>query len=270
MANILKEQINSADQLKTLLGDFKRKERPPLSNYIPDPVKHTKYVEKGIASAYKFDTGVFVSFDLGHMLDIIYMSKSKESLMECLEAIRDEEQKPVVVEHVYREGRDELLGIPNKVLRRMSRVGEFEKPMPPRFAVQATDEALPMLLDIFGQYFDPYTERIPDASELKRLIDMDGICVIKEKEDIIGMVVFEKSVGNLHLRYWWVSPSHRNNGIGADLLKAYFNAGYDCKRQFLWVFSDNTNAIEKYKHYGFEFDGTADEIYVMKLKKIKL
>lgn len=264
MATIFKEQIYSADQLKSLISDFKRKEHPPLSNYIPDPVKHTKYVEKGIASEYKSDTGIFISFDLGHMVDIIYMSKSKEALTECLKAIRDEEKKPVVVEHVFREGRDEQLGIPNKLLRRMSRVGEFVKPLPPRLAEQATYEDIPKLLDIFSQYFDPYTERIPDTEELKRLIDRDGIFIIKEKEDVIGMVVFEKSVGNLHLRYWWVSPFHRSNGIGGDLLKAYFNAGYDCKRQFLWVFSDNANAIEKYKHYGFEFDGTADEIYVMK------
>ncbi len=263
MSNILKEQINSVEQLKRTFSNFKRKEKTALSNYIPDPTKHTKYVENGITSAYKFDAGIFLTFDLGYMVDVIYMTKSKDSLMNCLEIIQEDAKKPLVVEHVFREGRDEQLGIPTKLLRRMSRVGVFEKPLPSRFAEQATYEDIPELLDIFSQYFDPYTERIPDVEELKRLIGMDGIRIIREKEDIIGMVVFEKSVGNLHLRYWWVSSSHRNKGIGADLLKAYFNVGFDCKRQFLWVFSDNTNAIDKYRHYGFEFDGTADEIFVI-------
>lgn len=263
MAYNLKEQIKSSDQLKTIIGDFKRKARSVLSNYIPDPTTHTKFIESGKAFVYTFEPGVFISFDLGNMVVVTYMIKSKDDLMDCLEVIRNDTKKPVVVEHVFREVRDIPIGIPNKLLRRMSRVGVFEKPCSPRYTEHASYKDIPKLLDIFSHYFDPYTERIPDVDELKRLIELDGICVIKEKEDIIGMVVYEKSFGNLHLRYWWVSSTYRNKGIGADLLKAYFNAGYECKRQFLWVFSDNTNAIEKYRHYGFEFDGTADEIYVI-------
>lgn len=263
MAILKKEPLYSVNQLNRIISDFKRREKTAITNYIPDPTRHKECVESGQASLYIFETGVFISFDLGHMADVIFVSKSSDDVMKCLECIREEIKKSVVAERVFREDKDIGIGIPNKLLRRMSRVGHFEKPSSTLFAEKASINDIPGISDIFRQYFDPLTERIPDNKELERLIGIEGIWIIRENDGIIGMVVYEKISCNQHLRYWWVSPSHRNKGIGADLLKAYFNAGCECRRQFLWVFSDNANAIEKYRHYGFEFDGTADEIYVI-------
>ncbi len=53
--------------------------------------------------------------------------------------------------------------------------------------------------------------------------------------------------------------------MGADLLKDFFFIQAEgVSVNSFWVFSDNTNAIERYKHYGFSFDGLADEIYIVK------
>ena len=199
------------------------------------------------------------------MLKTIFISKKVDDLTGCLEYIRKDLDKPVVVEHVFREGKDKQIGIPDRILRRMSRSGNFnESKQPSERVVKAVVSDIPEINYIFSKYFDPFTERIPDDDELNRLVRMDGISVIRDDGRIVGMVIYEKSISNNHLRYWWVSPHYRNKGVGADLLRDYFFSGYACRRQFLWVFSDNLNAIEKYLHYGFEFDGTADEIYVIK------
>lgn len=57
-----------------------------------------------------------------------------------------------------------------------------------------------------------------------------------------------------------VSPNHRKQGIGSELLKAFENAGY--KKGFhklsLNVDEDNTNAYQLYKKNGFEYESTFD------------
>lgn len=265
MTVIQKESLKSVEQLKKILDDFKRIEKSTLSNYIPDPVAHKKWVESGRSFIHYFDSSIFISYDAGNMIEVTFLSKSRDKIMECLDFIKNGTDKPVVVEHVFREGKDEQIGSPTCVLRRMSRSGNFETPtLPSKRVEKATFEDITEILDIFNCHFDPLTERIPDNEELKRLILINGISIIRENNQIVGMVIYEKNTTNIHLRYWWVSPSSRNKGVGSNLLKDYFHEGHECKRQFLWVFSDNMNAIEKYLHYGFKFDGTADEIYIIR------
>lgn len=265
MVIIKKEPLVSLNQLKQTLADFKRKEREAISNYIPDPNTYKKWVESGSSCIYSFDTGLFILYDGGHMLETVFASKAEADIVECLYHIKNDLGKPIVVEHVFREGKDRQIGTPDCVLRRMSRSGDFKETSRPSECVEkAVVGDIPEIRDIFNDYFNPFTERIPDQKELERLVGMGGISIIRDCGRIAGMVIYEKSAYNIHLRYWWVSPSYRNRGVGGDLLRDYFRNGHECKRQFLWVFSDNLNAIEKYRHYGFEFDGTADEIYVIK------
>lgn len=267
MGTLRKQSLNSVEQLKKAIGDFKRLNRTVLTNYIPDQGMHTRMVERGGASVYTFEGGMVMTFDKCIMLEAIFISVLNKDVKEWLDEISAESGKPVVAEHVFREGKDITLPSPDHVLRRMSRIGAFETAEAPSGRVEkAKTKDIPAIRALFNDYFNPLTERIPDDGELERLIDNDGISIIRCKGGISGMVIYEKNASNIHLRYWWVSPEQRGRGIGADLLRDYFCSGIGCRRQFLWVFSNNTDAIEKYRHYGFEFDGVADNIYIANTK----
>lgn len=257
--------LDSIEELKTLFGNFKHEHCPVVTNYVPTQNLFSKWISEGTAHVYEFDPAIFVTNDKGFMIEATFMSNDVSCISICTSIIRRLCEKPVVIERVIRENKDISVGHPSKILRRMSRSGSSDSfPAPSERVVKATSEDIPAIQNIFNVFFDQFTERIPDRDELQRLIENNGISLIFDKGTVAGMVVYEKTGINLHLRYWWVSPDHRNKGIGADLLRDYFENGRDCKRQFLWVFSDNTDAISKYRHYGFEFDGVADEIYIYK------
>lgn len=257
--------LDSTEELKTLFGNFKHEHSHVVTNYVPTQNLFSKWISEGTAHVYEFDPAIFVTNDKGFMIEAIFMTNDVSCISICSSIIRRLCEKPVVIERVIRENKDISVGHPSKILRRMSRSGSSDSfPAPSERVVKATSEDIPAIQNIFNVFFNQFTERIPDRDELQRLIENNGISLIFDKGTVAGMVVYEKTGINLHLRYWWVSPDHRNKGIGADLLRDYFENGRDCKRQFLWVFSDNTDAISKYRHYGFEFDGVADEIYIYK------
>lgn len=255
----------STDEIKTLITDFKKSNKNILTNYIPDPKLFSKWNNKDRTKVFLFDSGIFIVYENSLMAETIFMISTNKNFKAYLNIIREKLGCPVVVERVYRENKDVLIDSPNSILRRMSRTGIFDEELiSSEIVKKANIEDLPSIERIFNNNFNPFTERIPDKAELKALIDHEGISVIKENEEIIGMIIYEKAPASIHLRYWWMSSQHRNKGYGSKLLKDYFKAGKECKRQFLWVFSDNSDAIAKYHHYGFKFDGIADEIYVIK------
>lgn len=257
------KSLDSIEQLKKLVGDYKRQNKSAITNYIPDSALHTKWVTSGLASIYIFDGGYLVCFDNGTMLECLFMTVSEDKLKGWMREISIKTGRPVVVEHVVREGRDRTISDPAFKLRRMSRIGEFENLRKSSDRIEkAIEKDIQPIQDIFRDHFNPLTERIPDEAELRRLIHDKGISIVRNDGEIIGMVIYEKKQSSIHLRYWWVAPKQRGKGVGSELLHDYFCAGSECKRQFLWVFSDNSNAIDKYRHYGFEFDGVSDNIYI--------
>lgn len=267
MESIEKELLVSADELKRKIGDFKRQNRSAVTNYIPDPQLHTLWAESGAAYTYTFDGGILVTFDKGIMLETVFIANSCEDVRDWMRRVSIEWGRPVVVEHVVREGKDAIISSPDRILRRMSRCGVFEDLEKSSDRVEkATVKDIPVLKDILQNYFDPLTERLPDEEELEKLIHNRGISIIRDMNGIAGMVIYEKNPSSIHLRYWWVAPDQRGRGIGSALLRDFFYSGSECRRQFLWVFSDNSDAIDKYRHYGFEFDGVADYMYVIKDK----
>lgn len=267
MEILKKEPLVSVDQLKRIIGDFKRHNRFATTNYIPNLKLHSLWASSGSAYIYTFEGGIMVTFDNGTMLDTIFIANSGDDVRAWMKTISIKCGRPVVVEHVVREGKDTVISSPDHILRRMSRCGVDEDSGKSSDCVEkAREEDIPIIREIFHLYFDPLTERIPDEEELEKLIHNRGISIIRDKNGITGMVIYEKNPSSIHLRYWWVAPEQRGRGVGSALLREYFNSGSDRRRQFLWVFSDNSDAIDKYRHYGFEFDGVADYIYVIKDK----
>lgn len=55
-----------------------------FTNYIPDRTLHEKWVEQGNAFVFTFDNGIYIVFDCEFMLNIIFISRSKEEINDCL------------------------------------------------------------------------------------------------------------------------------------------------------------------------------------------
>jgi acyl carrier protein len=114
------------------------------------------------------------------------------------------------------------------------------------------------------QLLDPFADQIPEEDELRTAAERQTILIARQNEGIGGLLIFEKSGLTATLRYWYVGPNSRDQGIGARLIKTFFGLSRACRRILLWVVSDNGSSIEKYAHYGFRRDPLVDQIMIRK------
>lgn len=253
-------KIQSEEELKSIVGKCKAEGWNKFSNYFPNPLAHKAWVENGDLAFLSVSETAFISHDRKTFREILFFSKSREDFEKCILAVKDKIRRPFSIE-IVTKGETQPHESSSALLKRMSRTGN-----PPSFAISpsvshADDNDIDYIQEIFKGHFHPVLERVPDRKELSDLAQSRSISVYKDKDGkIAGMIIYEVSKTSIHLRYWWVDPDFRNRGIGSSLLADFFEAGRGTQRQYLWVFSDNKNAIKRYRHFGFEFDGMNDEI----------
>lgn len=126
--------------------------------------------------------------------------------------------------------------------------------------VTATSEDLPLIKLFLEENFDVYAERIPTIKELEKLSETTYL--IKQRNSIAAILISEINGYTEELRYWLVDKEYRENGFGSILMKYFFNHNASTTRFLLWVQENNENAIEKYKHFGFEKDNL--NMYILK------
>lgn len=265
MAEFRDKRLETLDELKNIINDFRRKYRNYNTNYVPNALKYTKWINAKTATINYSKNNIYLLNDASFMLEAIYFSTDDDTIINDLQYIADTKNKVVVLERVFKPKIAKYIGIPDYELNRMS----CQKPAISES--HSDDDITYAVLDdtnnirkIFDNYFNKYIEQIPTDEELTSLINNNCILLIKHDITIIGLCIYEHIGCNMYLRYWWVNQNFRGKGIGGRLLNTFFTIKPDIKRYILWVFSDNENAISKYKHYGFEFDGTSDEIYCIK------
>lgn len=117
------------------------------------------------------------------------------------------------------------------------------------------------------KHFDAVAEQLPEKEDVISWIENGGLYLYKENEEILGIVIFEINGTTSFLRYWFVNPLHRDKKIGSKLLNQFFYRSRECKRLLFWVIGSNTNAIERYKHFGFKSENLYN--YVITNKRIK-
>jgi hypothetical protein len=88
------------------------------------------------------------------------------------------------------------------------------------------------------------------------------VLVIRSGNAIAGQLFFEATGQSSLLRHWLVDSAHRDQRVGARLMRRYFAECTDVRRFVLWVISDNVNAIDRYRHYGYERDGLIDQVLI--------
>jgi len=109
---------------------------------------------------------------------------------------------------------------------------------------------------------DPLTDQIPDEDEIREAIARGNLIVVRRGNSVGGLLLFETVGVTSHLRYWYVDDTARSQGIGARLIRQFFRLTGSSRRWILWVVSDNSDAIAKYRHYGFRPDALVDRIMI--------
>lgn len=105
-----------------------------------------------------------------------------------------------------------------------------------------------------AEQLDKFAEQLPEPEEIQTAVTKCNILLARRGEVFGGILFFETTGLSTVLRYWFVNPEFHSQGIGSRLIKTFFYLCKDSRRVTLWVISDNNNAINKYKHYGFRQD----------------
>ena len=109
---------------------------------------------------------------------------------------------------------------------------------------------------------DPFSEQVPDLSQLVEKAAAGSILIVRLNSTLAGVLIYETTGLTTTLRYWHVDGRYRNQGVGADLMHAFFRLCQNSRRFLLWVIANNTDAISKYEHYGFQVDELVDDIVI--------
>lgn len=261
--------VKSFEELQQKVAEIRSLRLGFVTNFFPDPVKNSLWVDKGDCYIERVNNTLFIvrksqAFwnvffcsttldELGAGLEVFHSQNSGKALM--YDIVGREIQCQTLVELFKAKGCTEATS-----LVRMNRMTEPMVYDPDSAIRYATEEDLPLIREQLHQYFDERTEQIPYDEELKDYTKQRHILVCEENGVISGFLIFELNATTLYLRYWFTHPDYRDKKVGSRLLRRYFEEGKDTKRQLFWVIRTNDNAIKRYKHYGFKEENMYDYI----------
>ena len=145
-------------------------------------------------------------------------------------------------------------------LVRAGRAGESPFATGDVLADWAEESDCASLLRLIESAFDPYAEQLPTLYEVEAAVRQQQVLVVKYNREVAGSLFFETQGFASTVRFWVVAEEYRALRVGSALMSAYFNSQNTVRRFTLWVNACNTNAIQKYGHYGYAPDGLVDHV----------
>ena len=251
--------------------DQARRAGPLVTNFYPVPDKLQRSIERG--ELFSISAGP-VLLVLRRDRDFLHLSFVAPTAAELATAVREQLAQvgeTITVDLLGPRARlAELVAVlthagfaDHCVLQRMTRVtSEVTATSPdPQIKLAGPDDA-PALAAMIDAAHDRHAEQLPTEDELARAAADRQILVIKSGAAIAGVLFFEVTGQSSLLRHWLVDPACRDQRIGARLMRRYFADCSDVRRFLLWVVSDNDNAIDRYRHYGYQPDGLIDQVLI--------
>jgi hypothetical protein len=118
------------------------------------------------------------------------------------------------------------------------------------------------VLGLLEASFDRFADQLPLAREIEAAIAARQILAVEPAGKLAALLFFETQGFTSAVRYWAVAEEYRARRLGAVLMRRYLESHSAVRRFTLWVVADNQNAVEKYRHYGYEPDGLVDHVLV--------
>lgn len=146
------------------------------------------------------------------------------------------------------------------LLQRMARIGRPEA-MAESSQIEIAGKAdCPAVLELIENSFDRHGEQIPMLYEIESAVENRQILAAWRDGELAGLLYFETQGFASAVRFWAVAKKFHGRKIGSALMQHYFKTQESVRRFTLWVNSENQNAIEKYRHYGYAPDGLMDQV----------
>jgi GNAT superfamily N-acetyltransferase len=255
--------------------DQVRRAGPLVTNFYPVPAKLQRSIERGELFSMMAGNVLFV---LRRDRGFLHLSFVASTAAELAAALRE------LVASVADTVTVDVLGPHERVaelaerfvqagfrrhcaLHRMTKTTKQPALSPPPAVpdpevVFASRDDAAALAGMLETALDRHAEQIPDEDEMTRAASDRQVLVIRSGTHIAGLLFFEVTGQSSLLRHWLVDPAHRDQRIGARLMRRYFADCKDVRRFLLWVISENHNAIDRYRHYGYLEDGLIDQVLI--------
>lgn len=267
------KRVTSFEEVQSLVSEIRGLKMGFVTNFFPDPFKVSLWCKHDSFFHVCYGNTIFFLRKRSRLVNLYYCATGEGVLKDNLSTFLKEHDQPFLVVDIV--GGDSVLSCKqlfvdkgfeeHTTLVRMSRVGgPSVHERVPGVVSEATDQDISSILDLYHQYFDPYSEQIPLQEELFQWVSSKSILVSRVGEKVVGFLIYELIGVTLYLRYWFVHPDYRDCKIGASLFREFFYRGKMTKRQLFWVITSNENAIKRYMHYGFSQERMFDHVLIRK------
>lgn len=268
--------VLSRDELTQAVGDVPRSGSGYLTSFFSSSAKIESWITAGVLSILKVKNALLILRSDANIVRINHIAADLQALQIALAALADRLPTSVLVADLV--GRAGSLYdvtdayrrngfVVHKCLTRMQRTGPYSLQAADTAGVEpAASDDVSNLHAFMKRWLDPLSEKIQQPAELAVAVAANQVLVIRHGSELAGILIYEASGVSTILRYWHVAGHHRDKGIGARLMRAFLHRRGSSQRITLWVMSDNSGAITKYRHYGFEDEGLTDVIMVRQLE----
>lgn len=269
------DKITSIAEIVAKVASVRDMGRGFVTNFFLNEPKHTLWIGKGVLFAEWVGDTYFIIKQNAGFWNVFYTSTSIDALTASLQAFsQNHHDCTLMLDIVGRKDSCEQVasclasigfGDYCRLVRMWTKTPEQSELATNNVSFAAKDDAATVHA-LLHQFFDEQTEQLPYLEELEDLAATNQVLILKQDGKLAGFVVFELSKVSLYLRYWFVHPDFRNQGVGSLLFNRYFYEGRNTKRAQHWVICTNDNAIKRYRHYGYTEENMFD--YVLTNKNI--
>lgn len=260
-------KLTDFSEYSSFRKSFKKDFPKMVSNLTAFPSEIMDWIRNGELYVVESFNGWILIHSKEIVSNLFFISPSyadAEKTIEAFKKLNNWKANPIVIEEISKSTTPSLNIPVNMTLTRMTRSGSIPHINDIGKGIQyATTIDKEKIRKILLENFDPCCESIPSIDEIEDLILKDSVVLFCKNGNIMGLMICEKDKSTIHLRYWWVSPCMRNAGVGSSLLNEFFRMGEKTTRQILWVNVDNENAINRYKHFGFEQELMFDYVHIL-------
>ena len=205
---------------------------------------------------YNFSKLLFFSKDI-KKIDWTVISDKKLTLSILLRKSKLDNWKSIF-DKIKLEGKFKSRG---KYVRMTIPLSEQGFELEPSKAINnPVDYELDELQKLLEENFDIYAEYIPSLNDLKDF--QASTYIIKESNKIAAFAICQNIGTTKELRFLLVLKEHRGKGYGNLLMKYCAAADKSINRFFLWVNTENKEAINLYKKLGFTEDDILNYILI--------
>lgn len=255
---------------------FRLKSKEMKTNFFITEKQFNSLEKKGYLSVYTTEKGCFIFAKDKDFVRFYFIVSDISALDIALDFIRQEYTEVDVTTEVAGKKIDVELVKASFLTHEFREYSSMVRMSKVRGEGYTVDNEYINLLEVdkkseiqqlFAEYFDKFVERIPSEEELDDFIENKNIYYFSDDNRIQGFIIFEHQGLTSHLRYWFVHPEYRNKKIGSKLIQLFFTEGKSVKRELFWVIESNSNAIKRYKHFGFVEEDMHNLILINKDKK---